>query len=144
MNNLQRSAVALGALGVGVWLLSRRRPDFDFRDKVVLLTGGSRGLGLVLARQLMREGARPALCARDEEELERAAAELAVLDGWPLALPCDVTFPEQVVDLVRAVEVHLGPVDVLINNAGVIEVGPLRTMTRGDFEEALAVNFWGT
>jgi NAD(P)-dependent dehydrogenase (short-subunit alcohol dehydrogenase family) len=143
MNALQRSAVALGILGVGAWLLSRRRPDFDFRGKVVLLTGGSRGLGLVLARQLIREGAKLAICARDEEELDRAGAELAVKDGWPLTLPCDVTFPEQVVDLVRAVEVHLGPVDVLINNAGIIEVGPLRTMTRGDFEEALAVNFWG-
>src|SRR4051794_3054783 len=99
MNNLGKGALMLAAAGAGAWLLARARrgqDSFDFRDKVVLITGGSRGLGLVLARQLAQEGARLAICARDQEELERAGADLAQHGGWPLALPCDIADPAQV------------------------------------------------
>src|SRR5205814_7891596 len=72
-----------------------------------------------------------------------AAADLAEHGGNPLALRCDVTNPQDVGDLVRAVEVHFGPVDVLVNNASIIAVGPVQTMTRADFEQAMNVTFWG-
>jgi NAD(P)-dependent dehydrogenase (short-subunit alcohol dehydrogenase family) len=120
----------------------RRWRAYDFRDKVVLITGGSRGLGLILARELLREGARVAVCARDELELERARRDLGHHDRV-LTVPCDVTNRAQVEDMVRVVREDCGPVDVLINNAGVIQVAPVELMTVEDYEEAMRVHFWG-
>jgi short-subunit dehydrogenase len=144
MTRGERDALILGGLGLGAWLvLSRLRRKFNFRDKAVLITGGSRGLGLVVARRLAEQGARLAIWARDIEELRRAAADLEQHGTRPFITPCDVTNAEQVREAVRKVEEEIGPLDVLINNAGTIVVGPLSTMERADFEHALAVNFWG-
>lgn len=144
MNKLQQGLLGLAVAGLGSWLLSRNgRGNYSFRDKAVLITGGSRGLGLVLARLLTEEGANVAICARDRAELDRAADDLTTRGQPPLTLPCDVTEPEQVRDTVTAVEAHFGRVDVLINNAGTITVGPMSAMTRQDYEEAMNVNFWG-
>jgi NAD(P)-dependent dehydrogenase (short-subunit alcohol dehydrogenase family) len=135
----------LGAGALGAWLLYKNlRKTYDFRDKTILITGGSRGFGLVVARRLTQHGARVALWARDKDELRRAADDLEQHGARPFTTTCDVTNAEQVRDAVSQVEEHLGHIDVLINNAGTIVVGPLSTMNRGDFEHALAVNFWGT
>ena len=144
MNRMEKTALVLAAAGAGAWLLTRARwTPYSFRDRVVLITGGSRGLGLVLARELAREGARVAVCARDPAELARAAEDLSARGGSLFTVPCDVSQPDQVLDMVDQVEAYLGPVDVLVNNASIITVGPISTMTRQDFEQALAVNFWG-
>jgi len=145
MKNLEQGALVLGGVGLGLWLMSRalRRAAYDFRGKVVLLTGGSRGLGLVMARQLVEQGARLAICARDAEELGRAADDLAGHGERPLAVPCDISNAGQVQAMVQQVNGRFGPIDVLINNAGVISVGPMETMTREDYELAMAVHFWG-
>jgi NAD(P)-dependent dehydrogenase (short-subunit alcohol dehydrogenase family) len=146
MSRKAKAALGLAAVGGAPWLLRRGLRSltaFDFRDKVVLLTGGSRGLGLMLARQLTDAGARRAICARDQVELTRAADDLAQHGDRRLALPCDVTRPEQVEEMIRMIQGQLGPVDVLINDAGTIMVGPVRTMTRADCEENMAINFWG-
>ena len=147
MNQRTRSNMLLMAAGAGVfWAVRaavRKRRELDFRGKTVLVTGGSRGLGLIMARQLADQGAHVAICARDGDELERARRDLAQRGGRVLAVPCDVTDRRQVDDLVHRVEGELGPIDVLINNAGVIEVAPLEHMTLEDFEEAMEVNFWG-
>src|ERR671939_516727 len=79
----------------------RARRAYDVQGKTVLITGGSRGLGLVLARQLAREGARLAICARDAAELERARADLAARGADVLAVPCDLTERAQVEKLVN-------------------------------------------
>ena len=143
MNKWGKLALVLSA-GTGLyWLAERRWSSYSFRDKTVLLTGGSRGLGLVLARQLAEAGARVALCARHPAELDRAREDVATHGQPPLALLCDVTNQEMVAELVRTVEATFGPIEVLINNAGAIAVGPLRTMTRADFEDAMNVHFWG-
>jgi NAD(P)-dependent dehydrogenase (short-subunit alcohol dehydrogenase family) len=119
------------------------RRAYDWHDKVVLITGGSRGLGLVLTRRLLQQGARVAICARDETELRGARMHFAQ-DGWrALAIPCDVTNRERVEAMVREVRESLGQIDVLINNAGVIQVAPAELMTPEDYEEALRVHFWG-
>src|SRR5687767_15278360 len=81
MTGRQKRNLMLGAAGVGAVVLAqawRRRTDYDFATRSVVVTGGSRGLGLVIARQLADEGARLTLIARDEDELARAAADIRV------------------------------------------------------------------
>ncbi|MCA1614075.1 MAG: SDR family NAD(P)-dependent oxidoreductase [Acidobacteria bacterium] len=123
--------------------LARRSRAFDFEGKSVLITGGSRGLGLVLARELAKEGARLSICARDPEELERARADLAARGAEVFAFPVDVTDRAQVQEWVRLSADRFGTADVLVNNAGVIQVGPAEVMTLADYEEAMRVHFWG-
>ena len=134
---------ALGGIGLAAWAFSRRaRNDFSFAGKAVLITGGSRGLGLTIARQLAVEGARVALLARDEDELNRACAEVREFGGEAFAVPCDLLDREQSLGAVRQVLARFGAIDVLINNAGIIEVGPLENMQRADFEKAMNLHFW--
>src|SRR5207249_3859696 len=92
MNQLAKIVLGGAAVGFGAWLLSRPRRGtvgYDYRGKVALITGGSRGLGLVMARQLMDRGARVAVCARDREAVDRAGQDLADRGDKALALPCD-------------------------------------------------------
>jgi NAD(P)-dependent dehydrogenase (short-subunit alcohol dehydrogenase family) len=121
----------------------RARRGLDFRGRVVVITGGSRGLGLVLARLWAVEGARLALLARDPAELERAEADLRTLDAEVMTLPCDVRDQGQVEEALSRVVRRYGQLDVLVNNAGIIQVGPLEHMALQDFEDAMAVHFWG-
>jgi NAD(P)-dependent dehydrogenase (short-subunit alcohol dehydrogenase family) len=123
--------------------LLRGDRGYSLDGRTVLITGGSRGLGLVLAREAAAEGARVAICGRDAAALERARTALERIGATVVALAADVTDRESVRRLVEAVTARLGPVDVLINNAGVIEVGPVETMAVADYEEAMATNFWG-
>ncbi|MGB9178097.1 MAG: SDR family oxidoreductase [Pyrinomonadaceae bacterium] len=135
------------AAGAGALLAMRAAiswwREYDFRDRVVLITGGSRGLGLVMAREFAKEGARVAICARDTGELERARVDLQKRGARVLAVPCDVTDRAQVGELVSIVRDYYGRVDVLVNNAGVIEVGPVEVMTLEDYEVAMKTHFWG-
>jgi short-subunit dehydrogenase len=136
----------LAAAGVGAWWLYRAlsTPSYSFRGKNVLITGGSRGLGLVLARELIDRGASVAICARDEEELNLAFHDLKRHGGRVVAVPCDITVQEQVNSTVEVIESRLGSIDVLINNAGIIGVGPLETMTIDDFERTMRTHFWAS
>jgi NAD(P)-dependent dehydrogenase (short-subunit alcohol dehydrogenase family) len=122
----------------------RRRPPIQLRDRVAVITGGSRGLGLLMARELAAAGARLAILARDPAELDLARRELAAAGGHRvLALPCDVGNEDEVRWAIDATAERFGRLDILINNAGVIQVGPLEHMTVEDFEEAMRVHFWG-
>lgn len=134
------AAIAGGAYAVRSLL--RRGLSYDFRNKVVLITGGSRGLGLVLAREFATEGARLVICARDEEELEVARTDLQGRGAEVMTHRCDVTNREDVLRMMAAVESHFGDVDVLVNNAGVIQMGPIDVMTQADFEKAMNAHFW--
>src|SRR5262245_50345514 len=84
--------------------------DLGLRDRTALVTGGSRGIGLAIARVLHREGARVVICSRHPRHLVAAAKEL----GEIIAVPCDVTRPAKVRALLR----RSGPLDILVNNAG--------------------------
>jgi NAD(P)-dependent dehydrogenase (short-subunit alcohol dehydrogenase family) len=118
-NPLILFAVGLGAWLAVLWLVrSWRERQYDLTGKTVLLTGGSRGLGLVMARQLVQQGARLAICARDRAELERARVELQQCGGEVLTVPCDVTDRSQVDQMVQQVRDRFGQIDILINNAG--------------------------
>src|SRR3954469_17453264 len=105
--------------GIAMSSVARRR-SYSFREKTVIITGGSRGLGLVLAREFAEEGARLALLARDADELKRAAGELAAQGSEVLTVVCDVSNREQVTGAVKSVAERFGQIDVLINNAGAI------------------------
>lgn len=142
MVRMQRNGWWLALAGLAWWGLSHRR-RYKLAGKVVLITGGSRGLGLVLARELARKGARLAICGRDIDTLDRATEELGKLGAEVIALPCDVSQLDEVDRMIREVRRQYGRIDVLINNAGVIEVGPLGSMTLEDFEEAVGVHLWG-
>ena len=141
-----RTWMKLGS-AVGSMLLVRRmlrdRRTIDLAGKVVVITGGSRGLGLVLAQALIERGARVAICARDEPEIVRARELLAPYGGEVYGAACDVTDRDDVRRFIASVEDDFGPIDVLINNAGILQVGPLELMTEDDFEQALAVNLRG-
>jgi NAD(P)-dependent dehydrogenase (short-subunit alcohol dehydrogenase family) len=137
-------AVSAGAAAAAAAVrIARRRPRRAEPGAVALVTGGSRGLGFLLARDLVDRGYRVAICARDVAELAEAATALRA-GGDVLALPCDVADPEQVDRLVTDVVDRFGRLDVLVTNAGVIEVGPLAAMSVDDFATALDVMFWGT
>jgi short-subunit dehydrogenase len=138
----------LAGLGFGAALLSRevwrRRRRLDLAGQTALITGSSRGLGLAIARELARHRCRIVLCARNADELERARASVSSLGAETLALPCDVTRRDDVQRLIARATEHFGRVDVLVNNAGIITVGPNEAQTLEDFERAMAVMFWGT
>lgn len=140
-----KQAAWLAAGGAGLWLAARAwRGQFaeSLSGKNVLITGGSRGLGLLLAREFLQQGARVAICARDPQELEDALFDLGQTGGVVMAATCDVTDLAQVVSWVEAVREQLGNIDVLVNNAGTISVGPLEEMRLADFEEAMDTNYW--
>jgi NAD(P)-dependent dehydrogenase (short-subunit alcohol dehydrogenase family) len=137
----------LTTMGLGLGLAGRealqRLREADLRGQVALITGGSRGLGFLLARELAREGCRLVICARDEQELEQARKDLEQRGAEVLAVPCDVADRAQVDHLIAEATGRFGRVDILVNNAGIIQVGPIETMTIQDFEDAMGVMFWG-
>jgi len=146
MTRTQETAFAAGALALGTALLTRglrAARAIDFRDRSVVITGGSRGLGLVIARELGRQGARITLAARDRDELERARQDLAARDVDAAIAVCDVGVKNDAYSLVNEVVTRTGRIDVLINNAGTIQVGPFDHMRPDDFDEAMSVHFWG-
>ncbi|MEO6808193.1 MAG: SDR family NAD(P)-dependent oxidoreductase, partial [Isosphaeraceae bacterium] len=132
-----------GALwGARAWLRSRRR--IELADRVVVITGASSGHGLMIARHAAEQRARLVLAARSEDDLNQAAADLRQL-GSPeiLIVPTDVSDQDQCRRLIERTVEHFGQIDVLINNAGIILVGPLQAMTVEDYRRVMAVNFWG-
>ena len=140
---MKRTLLTLGGIGLATWAVLRlARKNFSFTGKVVIVTGGSRGLGLAIARRLAKEGARLALFARDEGELARACTQLRELGGEVLAVPCDLLDRGQSLGAIETVFDHFDGLDVLINNAGIIEVGPLENMRRHDFEKSMQLHFW--
>jgi len=138
---LARAGTAAALATVGYVLVQRAR-RWDLRGRTVLVTGGSRGLGLGVARELAAGGARVAICGRDEATLDRARCELEH-HGVVVALRCDMRVKDDVDRLVKEVSARLGPIDALVNNAGVITVGPVEAMDVRDFADAMDTNFWG-
>jgi NAD(P)-dependent dehydrogenase (short-subunit alcohol dehydrogenase family) len=140
-----RVLLPAGVLVLGAWIAARaiRTARYTLRDKVVVITGGSRGLGLVLARHICAQGGNVALIARDPDELARAKADLTQRGGGTvLTIYCDLLDAAQIDAAVRQIIDRFGKIDILINCAGIIEIGPLEHMTREDFECAMRLHFW--
>jgi NAD(P)-dependent dehydrogenase (short-subunit alcohol dehydrogenase family) len=146
MKHEQKFAMGV-AVGIGAALLARRlvraHRAIEFEGRVVVITGGSRGLGLVMARMFADEGARVVLLARDLSELGRAAHDLESRGGEVMTIRCDVRRRGDVRAAIDQVIERWHAVDILINNAGIIQVGPLEHMNHEDFENAMATHFWG-
>jgi NAD(P)-dependent dehydrogenase (short-subunit alcohol dehydrogenase family) len=140
------SSLRWAAAGVGVFLvahaISRELTRYSLTDKVVLITGGSRGFGLVLARQLADRGAKLAITARSGDDLELARQDLDARGAKVVAMTADVTRNEEVKAVVRDVISHYGRLDVLVNNAGIIQVGPQEVMGLEEYQVAMQTNFW--
>src|SRR5579883_3163593 len=147
---------ALGLIGGGMatWFVARslRRtyrklspPRLDFQGKVVLITGGSRGLGLALAQEFASRGAQLALCARNQAELNRASELVRQQhDVRVETFAYDLSVAEQVQQLASDATARFGRIDVWVNNAGTISVGPIQNQTIEDFQSAMNINFWAT
>lgn len=108
-----------------------------FENASAIVTGASRGLGLAVARRLAERGARLTICARDGEALSDAAWQLRNQGAVVHPVRCDVTQEGAAHRLVAEAEHQFGGVDLLVNNAGVIQVGPLSAMREEDFREAM-------
>jgi NAD(P)-dependent dehydrogenase (short-subunit alcohol dehydrogenase family) len=121
----------------------RQQRRMDFAGRTVVITGGSRGLGLELARGFAKEGAHLVLLARNRGELAEAARELDEAGASVAVLACDVTKEEDVRDNVASIVREYKRIDVLINVAGTIQVGPYEHMHLDDFADAMNVHFWG-
>jgi len=143
-----QTKLLLGLIGTGTalwatraYLRSQRR--ITLADRVVIVTGASSGLGLLVAHEAARQGAKLVIAARDSAALDAAANELR-FEGSPdvLVVPADLTDRVQAAALItRAIE-RFGRIDVLINVAGIMVVGPVETMTIEDFERLMATNYW--
>jgi NAD(P)-dependent dehydrogenase (short-subunit alcohol dehydrogenase family) len=135
-----------GGLALGAALIAkgmRERRKLDLYDRVALITGGSRGLGLLIARELGSFGARVVLAARDKQELERACLDLEERGIDAYVLVADISIPADAARIVHDVVAQHGRLDILVNNAGVITVGPIEHMDIADYKEAMDVHFWG-
>jgi NAD(P)-dependent dehydrogenase (short-subunit alcohol dehydrogenase family) len=143
MTTLMKIAATTGIAAASVFLLTRKRKTYDLDGKTVLITGGSRGLGLAMAREFSKQGSRVAICARDGDEIQRALDDGALAQSGTIGVTCDITDRDSVRKMVDAVRTQLGPIDVLVNNAGVIQVGPSEVMNIADYEEAMKTHFWG-
>ncbi len=152
MTALKRGGQVAAAVSIAAVVAARvyrSRNRMDLRGRSVLITGGSRGLGFALAGEFLDRGARVALCARDEAELAGAKRQLENRDGTLAqafgevhTVVCDLRNAESVAQMMEEVRLRFGAIDVLVNNAGVIQVGPWQTMTEHDYQEAMELYFW--
>lgn len=133
-----------GAAIAGVAGLRRvLRREADITGDVVVITGGSRGLGLQLAYEFARHNCRLVICGRDAQALRRAEQQLVDFGADVLAIACDVSDQEQVERMVQQARERFGPIEILVNNAGIVDVAPLASQPLDAFEQAMAVMYWG-
>lgn len=139
------TAVATGLLTLALVARAagRRSPRYSFRDRSVIITGGARGFGFALAQELAQEGARLTLLSRTGADLERALFRLQSAGADVSVFECDVRDETAVRRAVERTVALRGGIDMLINNAGVIQMTPFEHATSEDFDESLKTHFWG-
>ena len=145
-DTMQKRVVGLSVSIASVLALREivaRSREADLSGQVALITGGSRGLGLAIARELAGQECRLAICARDAAELERAAADLRASGAEVLTVVCDVGVEQDVTAMVEQVTAHYGHIDLLFTVAGEIQVSQSQDLELEDFRRAMDVMFWG-
>ena len=118
-------------------------PSFDLTGQVALVTGASSGIGRHLALLLAAAGAKVALAARRADQLEAAAREISSSGGQALPIVCDVTRSGSVAAAIATAETELGPLSILVNNAGVVVSKPLFEHTEADWDYVIDTNLKG-
>ena len=114
------------------------------RNKVVLVTGGSTGIGAEVARLLASQGAKVAIAARRKEKLDEVVASIASAGGTARAYSLDVTDKKQVEAVVAATIADFGKLDVLVNNAGLMPIRPMAEANTDEWDAMIDVNLKGT
>jgi len=135
-------SVAVGS-AIGARYVWSRMKRYDVNGKTVAISGGTRGLGYLLAREFARRGGRVFIFSRSDEEIQRAVARLRSESLHVDGLHCDVRDANDVAGAVSAIVQRSGRLDVIVNNAGVIQVTPFENAHVADFEESLRTHFWG-
>jgi NAD(P)-dependent dehydrogenase (short-subunit alcohol dehydrogenase family) len=142
-SNLQKSFLIGAGIAAAVVIGTKKRNRATgLEGRVALITGGSRGLGLAMAREFSAAGCRILVCARDSGELSALRNDPG-LAGNVSTFQCDVSSKEQVDRMIDDAIARFGRIDILVNNAGEIQVGPFKSMTVADFDGAMNVMFWG-
>jgi short-subunit dehydrogenase len=144
------SAALLGLAGAA-FAIARQNHKLDrgtnLTGKVTLITGGSRGLGFAIARELARKGSRLVLTSRHLDELKHAKARLVasgnISEENVFIQASDVSVVSEIRDLITAATAYFGQIDIVVNNAGIILVGPLESQTLASFQQAMDTNFFG-
>jgi short-subunit dehydrogenase len=136
-------AMLVGAAAV-MMARAARRSAASFAGKTVVITGGSRGLGFALAQRLASEGANLALLARSEDQLRAAALRLESEGAAVETIVCDIRNRAAVDEAVETIVRRFGRIDVLINNAGVIQITPFVHAQHSDYEDSLNTHFWAS
>lgn len=139
----KKLSASLGLLALTLKLLPSK-PAVQFRNKSVIITGGSRGLGLALAQEFLNEGCSVSLLARDHDELIKAQKLLKQKTGLePFIYVCDVTNPLHLSEAFIQVHAEFGEIDILVNNAGTVMSAPLEIMDPKDYSALMDVHFFG-
>lgn len=147
MNLARKTLIGLGALYAGLLIYNEIRNSIrsrSFEHATVVISGGSRGLGLLIGKEFAREGASIALLARDEAELRRAQniIQLDSPQAFVKYYVCDSTKSDQVKKTITEIARMFGHIDVIVNNAGIISSMPISNATGKEYEESLATHFW--
>lgn len=132
----------LGLLSASAFLggrIMKSVTEEKLEGKVIVITGGTSGLGFALMQKLLKEKSKISLCARDEDDLQKLKS------NYPAAftMKCDVGDKAQVFDFIQKTIQHFGRIDIVINNAGIIMVGPMESLKREEYEKAMDVMYWG-
>ena len=124
-------------MALGTNEITTNRP---LEGRVALVTGASRGIGQAIARTLGRMGAMLSLCARDTQKLQSACHDLEAEGARVLALPADVSCPDEITSLVQTTERSLGPIEILVNNAGIGHFAPIQESSEANWDTTLDTN----
>lgn len=143
MKKSEKYTLGIGAVGLAAALARRlSKKPLSFKGKRVFIAGGTRGLGLVLARHALSLGASVSICGREKATLDRALEELAA-KGKAVGSVCDLTKPDQVSAWISESNASLGSPEVLIYCAGIMQVGPFESMQVADYENAMQTHLFG-
>ncbi|MHB0997712.1 MAG: SDR family oxidoreductase [Armatimonadota bacterium] len=115
----------------------------SLEGKVTIITGAGRGIGRAVAIRFAKEGAKVVLVARSADQIESAAEEIRSAGGSAIAIPVDITVENQVVDMVARTEAELGPVDILINNAGAMILKSIIDTSVDEWKNVIDTNLLG-
>lgn len=116
------------------------RTNPPLEGKVALVTGASRGIGKAIARTLGRMGAAVSLCARDPERLKSARRELEADGAKVLDVAADVSRHDDILSIVQTTERSLGPIEILVNNAGIGHFAPIQEASEANWDDTLDTN----